>query len=62
MIHNSRQQAVFEYTSFIDIVQWMYISITDGHLLRVYLYPPTTVSEILSPKHSTYIEYCIGAL
>ena len=40
----------------------MYINITDGHILKVYSYPPTIVSEISSPKHSTYIVYCIDAL
>ena len=40
----------------------MYIGITDGHYVRVYLHPPTIVSEISSPIYSTYIAYCIGAL
>jgi hypothetical protein len=40
----------------------MYISTTDGHLPKVYSYPPTIISKISSPKHATYIVYCIGAL
>jgi len=40
----------------------MYVSITDVHHHSVYLYPPTIVSEISSPTHSTYIVYCIGVL
>jgi len=52
----------WENTSFFDIVQYMYIIITDGHLLKVYSYPPTILSEISSPIHSTYIVYCTVAL